>query len=82
MRAAAIGAAATDQAASGGLSGGIVDFVRVSAGGLIVGVGLGWLVAEIIARVMDLSACAGLGWSPRRHQPGAGVEPAGRLCRS
>lgn len=30
-----------------------VDFVRVSAGGLLVGAGLGWLVAQIIARVDD-----------------------------
>ena len=30
-----------------------VDFVRVSAGGLLVGVGLGWVVAQIIARVDD-----------------------------
>ncbi len=30
-----------------------VDFVRVSAGGLLVGVGLGWIIAQIIARVDD-----------------------------
>ncbi len=30
-----------------------VDFVRVSAGGLLVGVGLGWVIAQIIARVDD-----------------------------
>ncbi len=30
-----------------------VDFVRVSAGGLLVGVGLGWIVAQVIARVDD-----------------------------
>ncbi len=30
-----------------------VDFVRVSAGGLLVGVGLGWIFAQIIARVDD-----------------------------
>jgi CPA1 family monovalent cation:H+ antiporter len=30
-----------------------VDFIRVSAGGLLVGAGLGWLVAQIIARVDD-----------------------------
>lgn len=30
-----------------------VDFVRVSAGGLLVGIGLGWVIAQIIARVDD-----------------------------
>lgn len=30
-----------------------VDFVRVSAGGLLIGVGLGWIIAQIIARVDD-----------------------------
>ncbi|MEJ7862088.1 MAG: Na+/H+ antiporter [Pyrinomonadaceae bacterium] len=30
-----------------------IDFVRVSLGGLLVGVGLGWIVAQIIARVDD-----------------------------
>ncbi len=30
-----------------------VDFLRVSAGGLLVGVGLGWLIAQVIARVDD-----------------------------
>ncbi len=30
-----------------------VDFIRVSAGGLLVGVGLGWIIAQIIARVDD-----------------------------
>ncbi len=30
-----------------------VDFVRVSAGGLLVGVGLGWVIALVIARVDD-----------------------------
>jgi CPA1 family monovalent cation:H+ antiporter len=29
------------------------DFVRVSAGGLLVGVGLGWVIAQVIARVDD-----------------------------
>ncbi len=33
-----------------------VDFIRVSAGGLLVGVGLGWLVAQVIARVDDYAA--------------------------
>lgn len=31
----------------------VVDFVRVSAGGLLVGVGLGWVIAQVIARVDD-----------------------------
>jgi CPA1 family monovalent cation:H+ antiporter len=30
-----------------------VDFLRVSAGGLLVGCGLGWIIAKIIARVDD-----------------------------
>jgi CPA1 family monovalent cation:H+ antiporter len=30
-----------------------VDFVRVSAGGLLIGVGLGWVIAQVIARVDD-----------------------------
>ncbi len=30
-----------------------VDFIRVSAGGLLVGIGLGWVIAQIIARVDD-----------------------------
>jgi len=30
-----------------------VDFLRVSAGGLLVGVGLGWIIAQVIARVDD-----------------------------
>ncbi|MEP6705487.1 MAG: Na+/H+ antiporter, partial [Acidobacteriota bacterium] len=30
-----------------------VDFFRVSAGGLLVGVGLGWVIAQVIARVDD-----------------------------
>ena len=30
-----------------------VDFFRVSAGGLLVGIGLGWIIAQIIARVDD-----------------------------
>ena len=47
----------TDTAAHGGGSfdflTATVDFVRVSAGGLLVGVGLGWIIAQIIARVDD-----------------------------
>ncbi len=31
----------------------VVDFFRVSAGGLLIGVGLGWVIAQIIARVDD-----------------------------
>ncbi len=30
-----------------------VDFFRVSAGGLLIGIGLGWVIAQIIARVDD-----------------------------
>jgi CPA1 family monovalent cation:H+ antiporter len=32
---------------------GIVDFVRVAAGGIAIGLALGWLVAQVIARVDD-----------------------------
>jgi monovalent cation:H+ antiporter, CPA1 family len=31
----------------------IIDFVRVSAGGVAIGTGLCWLVAQLIARVDD-----------------------------
>ncbi|NOT49351.1 MAG: Na+/H+ antiporter, partial [Acidobacteria bacterium] len=31
----------------------VVDFVRVSAGGLLIGVGLGWVISQVIARVDD-----------------------------
>ena len=31
----------------------VVDFFRVSAGGLLIGIGLGWVIAQIIARVDD-----------------------------
>lgn len=30
-----------------------IDFVRVALGGLLVGIGLGWVVAQIVARVDD-----------------------------
>jgi CPA1 family monovalent cation:H+ antiporter len=32
---------------------GVVEFVRVSAGGVLIGVALGWLTAQVIARVDD-----------------------------
>jgi CPA1 family monovalent cation:H+ antiporter len=38
---------------TGGIVAGIVDIVRVSAGGLVIGAGLGWLVAQLIARLDD-----------------------------
>lgn len=31
----------------------VVDFFRISAGGLLIGLGLGWVIAQIIARVDD-----------------------------
>ncbi len=31
----------------------VVDFFRVAAGGLLIGIGLGWVIAQIIARVDD-----------------------------
>lgn len=30
-----------------------IDFIRVSAGGLLIGVGMGWVIAQIIARIDD-----------------------------
>jgi CPA1 family monovalent cation:H+ antiporter len=54
LLAAALPAAAPDgHAASFDMLGAIVDFVRVSAGGVAIGVGLGWLVAQLIARLDD-----------------------------
>lgn len=31
----------------------VIDFIRVSAGGLLIGFGLGWLIAQLIARIDD-----------------------------
>ena len=52
MLAAALPAAGSSTQA-GGIVAGIADFVRVSAGGLAIGAGLGWLVAQLIARLDD-----------------------------
>jgi CPA1 family monovalent cation:H+ antiporter len=38
---------------AGPVVGGLVDFVRVAVGGIIVGLSLGWVTAEVIARVDD-----------------------------
>jgi CPA1 family monovalent cation:H+ antiporter len=46
-------AAEAGHAASFDLLGAIVDFLRVSIGGVAIGVGLGWLVAQLIARLDD-----------------------------
>jgi CPA1 family monovalent cation:H+ antiporter len=35
------------------LGGGILDFLRVAAGGLTVGIALGWLISQVIARIDD-----------------------------
>jgi len=35
------------------LVGAVVDFVRVAAGGALIGLGLGWLTAQVIARLDD-----------------------------
>lgn len=54
--ASALPAAASAEAGQGAslsLLGAAVDFVRVSAGGALVGLGLGWLVSLLIARVDD-----------------------------
>jgi CPA1 family monovalent cation:H+ antiporter len=55
MLAAALPAALSGGAQGGSSAwvGGIVDFARVSAGGIAVGVGLGWLTAVLIARLDD-----------------------------
>ncbi|HET6371173.1 MAG TPA: Na+/H+ antiporter [Nitrospiria bacterium] len=55
MLAAALPAALSGGAHAGSSTwvGGIVDFFRVSAGGIAVGVGLGWLTAMLIARLDD-----------------------------
>jgi monovalent cation:H+ antiporter, CPA1 family len=37
----------------GAVVSGLVSFVRVAAGGMILGLGLGWVAAEVIARVDD-----------------------------
>ncbi len=31
----------------------LIDFIRISAGGLVIGVALGWIVARLIARIDD-----------------------------
>lgn len=41
------------QAGSFQLSTAVIDFVRVSTGGIGIGLGLGWLVAQLIARIDD-----------------------------
>jgi CPA1 family monovalent cation:H+ antiporter len=46
-------ASADAQAGSFQLSTAVIEFVRVSAGGIGIGLGLGWLVAQLIARIDD-----------------------------
>jgi monovalent cation:H+ antiporter, CPA1 family len=56
MLAAAVPAVALNEGAHAGsfnLLNAIVDFFRVSAGGIGIGFGLGWLVAQLIARIDD-----------------------------
>ncbi len=50
---AAVLPAATGEHAEAGVIFAVVDFVRVSAGGLALGAGLGWLVVLAIARLDD-----------------------------
>lgn len=35
------------------LIGSVFDFIRVSAGGVVIGLGLGWLISRLIARIDD-----------------------------
>jgi CPA1 family monovalent cation:H+ antiporter len=51
--AAALAGGAAAQDAGFGLLAAAVEFVRVSAGGIGVGIGLGWLVSQLIARLDD-----------------------------
>ncbi|MEO8575007.1 MAG: Na+/H+ antiporter [Pyrinomonadaceae bacterium] len=51
MSAGGIGAEHTEGSIS--LLAGSIDFIRVAAGGILIGVGLGWVIAQIIARVDD-----------------------------
>jgi hypothetical protein len=62
---AAIGAAEHD--ATFDLLAAIVNFVIVSAGGLGIGIGLGWLVSQLIARLDDYLIETTLLEYERRH---------------
>ncbi len=57
MLVVAVTAAVSGEHAAGGdpldLLSATVDFVRVAAGGALIGVGLGWITAQIIARIDD-----------------------------
>jgi CPA1 family monovalent cation:H+ antiporter len=56
MVAAAVGSAAAGASEHNGafdLLGAIINFVIVSAGGMGIGVGLGWLIVQLIARIDD-----------------------------
>jgi len=50
---AVVGNAEAEHGESFDLLAATVDFLRVSVGGLLIGVGLGWIIAQIIARVDD-----------------------------
>lgn len=50
---ASAGAVVGEHGGSFDFLGSAIDFVRVGAGGLLVGVGLGWVIAQIIARIDD-----------------------------
>ncbi len=50
---AAVGGGGVDNYGSFDVLAAVVDFVKVSAGGLLIGIGTGWLIAQIIARVDD-----------------------------
>jgi CPA1 family monovalent cation:H+ antiporter len=51
--ASAVGAATSGDTANNNLLVAAIDFLRVSAGGLVIGAGLGWLTALVINRVDD-----------------------------
>jgi CPA1 family monovalent cation:H+ antiporter len=53
LLAAAVPAGVADHAEPFNALGAVLDFVRVSAGGVLIGVGLGWIVAQLIARLDD-----------------------------
>lgn len=53
MLAAALTVAGTEVSVATTLTHAVIDFIRESAGGLAVGIGLGWIITKIIARVDD-----------------------------
>ncbi|MEQ1603401.1 MAG: Na+/H+ antiporter [Pyrinomonadaceae bacterium] len=50
---AAVGGTASEGSAPFDVLAAGIDFIRVAAGGLLIGVSLGWVIAQIIARIDD-----------------------------